>query len=1104
MKNIFKKLVVACFAFISLLALLTRVSFSVNAESNSDVVMHDGASVKIKDTDSTNLRFCIDISKSILDIDESNHTASLKQDCAYSEIGILILSEAQLEGLEGDLFEHLNSKSISKDEVAYVVTNDKIVYDSENDCYSFYAPLPVSNSLDYDTMYQAIAYLYDGENYTYSEFSKKRSVSMTFDLALKLTNSSKHDDTLSKAVELGSLSLTLEGNVVYDVDLSPFASDNYVIESVGYGDETYVLTNKNLIPKNLFSAGKRDITINYTNGKSLNVSLNILSVSEYVELNTIEELPQRTFDLRETINVNDFTEFETDRVFLGEKEISFRNNENESLDGILNLLSGHASNEQQNLYFFDKEKKVHVMPVTIWSLLISSYDDLKLIKETKYTNYKYSSDGNKISQIYGYYKLVNDIDITSWGASNALFNYTALEKNGKDYGFQGVFDGDNHIINGLSLSENFSSILGVIGGNAVIKNVKFTNVTFIDNIERVGVLAYYASGGKVENVFVEYTPNNKISRSNMVGVLFGWCYQISGNSALNGECSKIELKDVTLVVNRGENTNKEFAIAGRATTCDATGFDLTAPFICENVVVVDSLENGVNLFGVFNVGPSYVYSGVSYKELNEVVTAQLTPVTKAEGDSLELASLLPDSKTMSIAFNLDDWSKAESLSYSVSDRGKDYSYLIFAADGSSYIANVHVKSLKELMDETATSLEDVSVFYNDTIDLSVIASGITISKIYDKDLNEIGSIEIDISDMGNSLDFFFEDNDGEFYSITINVKTLSESLALATELSNVDIGFSNGAYTFIAPDSKTISKLYSPELVLLDSLSVTYTKFNASDKAKNYYYITEDGSFYKQPITVWSLLIDSFDDLKLMRSSTYCNQVVANNKLSYITGYYKVTADITAGDWGTDLIFCGISNAPIYDKTIGFEGTFDGGGHTIDGLHITGQGTSLFGVIGENAVIKNVNFTNVTFDDNTLYMGLIAVYAFGGTIENVRVEYDGNINSNYSGGKMIGILFGWCYYTSASTASMNGEHSQIKLKNVTIVTDRSGSLTGVNMAVCGRLETGTEVPGIDMSSPISCEKVVIVDPTSNGTPLYSKYPNDKFYDYPGVTYKTTE
>ena len=133
-----------------------------------------------------------------------------------------------------------------------------------------------------------------------------------------------------------------------------------------------------------------------------------------------------------------------------------------------------------------------------------------------------------------------------------------------------------------------------------------------------------------------------------------------------------------------------------------------------------------------------------------------------------------------------------------------------------------------------------------------------------------------------------------------------------------------------------------------------------------------------------------------------------------------LTADITltGGDWTP----IGKENACIYN------GTFDGGGHTITGLSVDIQSDNtiyagLFGYIGEGGTIKNVGLEDskitCSSTEGSVCAGGVCGYNAGGTIENCYNTGDvsGTGTSSYGSGYAGGVC-GWntgtienCYNT---------------------------------------------------------------------------------------------
>ena len=102
-----------------------------------------------------------------------------------------------------------------------------------------------------------------------------------------------------------------------------------------------------------------------------------------------------------------------------------------------------------------------------------------------------------------------------------------------------------------------------------------------------------------------------------------------------------------------------------------------------------------------------------------------------------------------------------------------------------------------------------------------------------------------------------------------------------------------------------------------------------------------------------------------------------------------------------------------------YTGTFDGGGHTITGLTVTGSDryTGLFGFI--KGTVKNVVLEGVriTSDNSSGYAGGVAGYSFEGNIENCSVS--GSVSGSDVGG-VVGYQQGGSITGCSSSATVKG------------------------------------------------------------------------------------
>ena len=129
--------------------------------------------------------------------------------------------------------------------------------------------------------------------------------------------------------------------------------------------------------------------------------------------------------------------------------------------------------------------------------------------------------------------------------------------------------------------------------------------------------------------------------------------------------------------------------------------------------------------------------------------------------------------------------------------------------------------------------------------------------------------------------------------------------------------------------------------------------------------------------------------------------------------YFKMTNDIDFGgtaDSPAQLPAIGKDgNAQIAKIAYGFDGTFDGGGHTVSGIYHTesdnnakGKYNGLFGCIDKNGVVKNIIFSENNHITGYNYVGSIASLNMG-TIENCTNNADITA-TNFAAGGICGFM----------------------------------------------------------------------------------------------------
>ena len=141
-----------------------------------------------------------------------------------------------------------------------------------------------------------------------------------------------------------------------------------------------------------------------------------------------------------------------------------------------------------------------------------------------------------------------------------------------------------------------------------------------------------------------------------------------------------------------------------------------------------------------------------------------------------------------------------------------------------------------------------------------------------------------------------------------------------------------------------------------------------------------------------------------------------------------------------DIDLSGIDWTPIgIDYNHQYTGTFNGGGHTITGLTVTGsdQYAGLFGYIGSGGTVKNVVLEGVqiTSDNSLGDAGGVAGYSYG-NIENCSVS--GSVSGSGIAGGVVGYQSGGFLTGCSSSATVNAGNAA---GGVAGLTDSGATLT---------------------------------------------------------------
>ena len=174
----------------------------------------------------------------------------------------------------------------------------------------------------------------------------------------------------------------------------------------------------------------------------------------------------------------------------------------------------------------------------------------------------------------------------------------------------------------------------------------------------------------------------------------------------------------------------------------------------------------------------------------------------------------------------------------------------------------------------------------------------------------------------------------------------------------------------------------------------------------------------------------SYYNITLNKDKGYTDDGQGNYTVTSAEGLKNI-AKLVNEEWKSDINITltadinlsGIDWTPIgIDYNHQYTGTFDGGGHTITGLTVTGsyKYAGLFGDIDENGTVKNVVLEDVqiTSDNSSGSVGGVAGNSWG-TIENCSVSGSVSGNNGLAGG-VVGFQVGGSLTGCSSSATVKG------------------------------------------------------------------------------------
>lgn len=169
-----------------------------------------------------------------------------------------------------------------------------------------------------------------------------------------------------------------------------------------------------------------------------------------------------------------------------------------------------------------------------------------------------------------------------------------------------------------------------------------------------------------------------------------------------------------------------------------------------------------------------------------------------------------------------------------------------------------------------------------------------------------------------------------------------------------------------------------------------------------------------------------FYNITLDKNKGYTDDGQGNYTVTTADGLMNVAELVNGGKTDinitldTDLDLTGKEWTPIGNYEKQYTGTFNGGGHTITGLTVTGsdQYVGLFGHIGSGGTVKDVTLEEVKIESNNdmSAVGGVAGRSYG-TLENCSVS--GSVSGSGIAGGVVGYQSGGFLTECSSSATVN-------------------------------------------------------------------------------------
>lgn len=588
----------------------------------------------------------------------------------------------------------------------------------------------------------------------------------------------------------------------------------------------------------------------------------------------------------------------------------------------------------------DTDKAVYTAVADVYTKVLRTADDVMTWNDVAY-------EVDSANTYWGgYFVLGNDIDMSgktyvgkfyyanmfytegpsAWSAKPEYSGITF--RDGKTGGFRGVFDGQGYAIKNLTISQGNGSFAGQIAEGGVFKNVVFTGAKITSNwgagLVSVGGI------GTIENVYAEITEMKQgNSNADKNGVFYA---QDSMSGAKVNNC--IAVFNCTTPTDPSRFTGLGSYHLGYGILNGVYGIGLDPSLAIREI----SAAGAGDSYGAYAGYGALYASGIDFSEWEDnfwrvvngvpypkslALPAATTPAatigeTVGAGTTVEIRDL-----GINDVVRLSD----EAAALGVTVGGNKIVIPASVRNGTVISFTVYnVFDATKSVELTSTVVESKTVAINGKTDV-VIEDGATFTVNFGDQKDEV---------------------EGEVSIATIDGKTFTTAT------------YADGVLTL---DTATLKSLYGEK-----HMSVMFNKMNGA--------VIEKVTVVEITLDVTTMVIRTEADLNRFLTVAQENKIGAS-----WAGIYKLANDITCtGD------YAGVTGSGdprgAFGTATGFNGTFDGQGHTIYNINIVGAQTGFASYLGQHGVIKNVAFVGAR---NNCVGGFITP-SLAGTIENVYIQ----------------------------------------------------------------------------------------------------------------------